>query len=291
MNTINEDEHMRFLLKARAKKAQPEEVKVDPLVQLEVVEGDAPKNKKKRKEEQGRITMVVPPKSSSSGGNVADAGGETVAQSPLKKKRTLNHKEKGVTSAEGEKDGTKLDTGLPETVSPVVGPYVVAETTSTTSSPWDPLFNPELFLEKMVQMTGKSARFNSTSTDELMKMSLGHELKGLLLNYALATRQKGEVAAANEKMVVVDENLAAIEKEYTTTKEKLSDEMEALKAKYEKEVEDLKKDHEEKREKAIEDHAAALKEAQEDISAKGELITVLTKDKERAVSELEALRQ
>jgi hypothetical protein len=92
-------------------------------------------------------------------------------------------------------------------------------------------------------------------------------------------------------MVVVDENLAAIEKEYTTTKEKLSDEMEALKAKYEKEVEDLKKDHEEKREKAIEDHAAALKEAQEDISAKGELITVLTKDKERAVSELEALRQ
>jgi hypothetical protein len=86
----------------------------------------------------------------------------------------------------------------------------------------------------MVQMTGNSARFNSTSTDELMKLSLGHELKGLLLNYALATRQKREVASASEKMVVFDQHLATIEKEYTATKDKLSNEMEAMKAKHEK---------------------------------------------------------
>jgi hypothetical protein len=43
-------------------------------------------------------------------------------------------------------------------------------------------------------------------------MSLGHELKGLLLNYALATRQRQELAAAHDKMALVDKNLATIEK-------------------------------------------------------------------------------
>jgi hypothetical protein len=46
---------------------------------------------------------------------------------------------------------------------------------------------------------------------------VGHELKGLLLNYALATRQKEEVTSANEKMTMVDQNLASIEKEYIAT--------------------------------------------------------------------------
>jgi DNA repair exonuclease SbcCD ATPase subunit len=67
--------------------------------------------------------------------------------------------------------------------------------------------------------------------------------------------------------------------------------MEALKAKYEKDVEDLKKEHKEKLAKANEDHAAVLEKVQEDISAKDEQITVLTKDKETAGSELDALKK
>jgi hypothetical protein len=52
------------------------------------------------------------------------------------------------------------------------------------------MFNPELFLERMVNLARNSSRFNTTSTDELLRMALGHELKGLLLNYALAARQR-----------------------------------------------------------------------------------------------------
>jgi hypothetical protein len=51
---------MKFLMKARAKKAQPED-KVDAISQLEVVEGD---KKKKRKAKTGRIRMEVPNKGS-----------------------------------------------------------------------------------------------------------------------------------------------------------------------------------------------------------------------------------
>jgi hypothetical protein len=60
MATISEEQRMKFLMKARAKKAQPED-KVDALSQLEVVEGD---KKKKRKVETGRIRMEVPNKGS-----------------------------------------------------------------------------------------------------------------------------------------------------------------------------------------------------------------------------------
>jgi hypothetical protein len=37
MIIISEDQRMKFLLKARAKKSQPEAEKIDPLTQLEVV--------------------------------------------------------------------------------------------------------------------------------------------------------------------------------------------------------------------------------------------------------------
>jgi hypothetical protein len=252
---------MKFLLKARAKKSQPEAEKIDPLTQLEVVEGDASKNKKKRKTEQGRIAIEIPSKSSGSDGVVAVAGGEIVVKSPLKKKQTLIRKEKGVSSAAGEKDAMELDTELFETSTSVEDTAATVETRAETSSPWDPLFNPKLFLEKMVSITGNSYRFNNTPTDELMKMSLGHELKGLLLNYALATRQKHEMGAAHEKMAIVDKNLASIEKEYTLTKEKFRGEMDALKVKYKEEVEDLKKDYEARLEKENADHVAALKKA------------------------------
>jgi hypothetical protein len=235
MRTISEEERMKFLLKSWAKKSQPAEDKVDPMTQLEVVDDDVPKAKKKRMVEQGRIYLQVPPKESGSGGGVVGVMGETIAQASPKKRRTSTQKDKGIMSAIGEKDVGHSET-LPlnsaSTAAPTSPP--AADAGISTSSPWDPLFNPELFLMRMVQMTGNSARFNSTSTDELMKLSLGHELKGLLLNYALATRQKREVASASEKMVVFDQHLATIEKEYTATKDKLSNEMEAMKAKHEK---------------------------------------------------------
>jgi chromosome segregation ATPase len=53
----------------------------------------------------------------------------------------------------------------------------------------------------------------------------------------------------------------------------------------------LKKAYEEKLAKASEDHAAELKRMQEAISAKDQQITVLTKEKERAIYELDALKQ
>jgi hypothetical protein len=36
----------------------------------------------------------------------------------------------------------------------------------------------------MVDMAGNSAHFNTMGSDELARMALGYELKGLLLNYA-----------------------------------------------------------------------------------------------------------
>jgi hypothetical protein len=95
---------------------------------------------------------------------------------------------------------------LPEAEGLVVETNPIAATQAGGSSHLDPLFNPELFLEKMVNMVGNSSRFNNTPMDELLRMSLGHELKGLLLKYALATRQRQEVAAANDKMALVDKN-------------------------------------------------------------------------------------
>ncbi|MCI62005.1 hypothetical protein A2U01_0083262, partial [Trifolium medium] len=46
---------------------------------------------------------------------------------------------------------------------------------------------------------------------DLQRMSLGHELKGLLLNYVLSARQEHEVLEAKRKMKVVDKDLASIE--------------------------------------------------------------------------------
>jgi hypothetical protein len=165
-------------------------------------------------------------------------------KSPPKKKRSLIRKEKG------DKDIVELEAELHETTTPVAESAPAVETRTGSSSSWDPLFNPELFLEKMVPMAENSSRFNNTPTDELMRMPLDHELKGLLLSYALATHQKQEVAAANDKMAFVDKNLAFIEKEYTTTKEKFIGEMEALRTKHEEEMSNLAKAYEENMAKA-----------------------------------------
>ncbi|MCI94265.1 hypothetical protein A2U01_0115563, partial [Trifolium medium] len=41
-------------------------------------------------------------------------------------------------------------------------------------------------------MVGDASRFAATSFDDLRRMSLGHELKGMLLNYVLSARQEHE---------------------------------------------------------------------------------------------------
>jgi hypothetical protein len=64
MSTLTPSERLKFLEKARAKKAQSG-AKVDVLPKQDIAEGD---NKRKRKEkEQGRLTMEIPGKESGSG--------------------------------------------------------------------------------------------------------------------------------------------------------------------------------------------------------------------------------
>jgi hypothetical protein len=72
--------------------------------------------------------------------------------------------------------------------SPVAENTIAAASQAGGASPWDPLFNPVVFLARMVDMAGNSSCFNTTGTDELLRMALGHELKGLPLNYALTSR-------------------------------------------------------------------------------------------------------
>jgi hypothetical protein len=195
---------------------------------------------------------------------VADVGAETKVKSPPTKKRSLNKKERA------NKDLAELEVESQEEVAHVAETPPIVASQAGGSSPWDPLFNLELFLERMVDMVGNSSHFNNTPTDELLRMSLGHELKGLLLNYALAARQRSEVAATKEKAAIVDKNLASIEQDLTATKEKLKREMETLKAGYDEEVSKLVKAHEKELAKAKEDQEAALKTAkvlQEDLTA------------------------
>jgi hypothetical protein len=129
------------------------------------------------------------------------------------------------------------------------------------------------FLEKVLSVTGNSSRFNSTPTDNLMKLSLGHELKGLLLNYALASRQRQEVSLAKDKMALIDQHLAQMEEKYTATKDKFSKELDGLKTDCNKKVEDLKKEHEGAVKRLKEDHAAELKKLEEVSTAKDAQIT------------------
>ncbi|WJX24071.1 hypothetical protein P8452_13225 [Trifolium repens] len=83
--------------------------------------------------------------------------------------------------------------------SPVVEEVAAGASQSGRASPWDPMFDPEAFLSKMVDMAGNSTRFNNTATNDLARMALGYELKGLLLNYALASRQRAELSVAKDK--------------------------------------------------------------------------------------------
>jgi hypothetical protein len=185
MSTLTHEQRMKFLEKARAKKAQPDN-KVDALSQLEVGEDE----KKKRKTNDARIS--IPVRASSARDLVADKTidvGEVQIKSPIKKKSRASKKAKKDAEIPLLEEEVREGNDVVEEVSPVAGENVTAVVDqSGGSSPWDPMFNPELFLERMVNLAGNSSRFNATSTDELLKMALGHELKGLLLNYALAAR-------------------------------------------------------------------------------------------------------
>ncbi|MCI89804.1 hypothetical protein A2U01_0111093, partial [Trifolium medium] len=70
-------------------------------------------------------------------------------------------------------------------------------------------------------------------SEELRKMSLGYQLKGTMLSYLFSTRQEHELIEANNKIKVIDDNLGSIEKKYSTTKEKLENDIKELKAEYE----------------------------------------------------------
>jgi uncharacterized protein (DUF736 family) len=203
MSTLTPAQRLQFIERARAKKAQPDN-KVEVLSQLEVGKGE----RKKRKGESSRvsISVKVPSLSAPVDDQVADAEGETHVKSPAKKRsKTLIRKNKKVTETLAlEKELQETDDVVAE-ASPIVEENVAAGATQTGGrSPWDAMFNPELFLERMVDMAGNSSRFNTTPTNELLRMALGHELKGLLLNYALAALQRAEVSTAKEKEALVE---------------------------------------------------------------------------------------
>ncbi|MCI41660.1 hypothetical protein A2U01_0062893, partial [Trifolium medium] len=91
-------------------------------------------------------------------------------------------------------------------------------------------------------MVGDASRFAATSSDDLRRMSLGHGLKGMLLNYVFSARQEHEVLEARKKMKVVDKDLASIEEKYTAIKDKLDKEIEDLKTSRDGEIAKLKKE-------------------------------------------------
>jgi hypothetical protein len=296
MSTLTPAQRVQYLEKARAKKAHPDN-KVSVLNQLEVGEGD----KKKRKCDSSRISVPVRDRASSPSAAVGAAEadevpGEMRAKSPVKKRsQTLikkGKKDQDASVLEGEVQ--EVDDTVMET------PLVLEENVDTVakqadgSSPWDPLFNLELFLEKMVNLAGNSSRFNTTPTDELLRMALGHELKGLLLNYALAARQRAEVATAKEKEVLVNNKMTVLEGDVNAAKEKLEGEVKTLKKQCEEEVAKLVKEHDEELARIKKDHEAmtkTLKTVQDSLAAKDGRLKALAKDNEVALSELASLRR
>jgi chromosome segregation ATPase len=125
-------------------------------------------------------------------------------------------------------------------------------------------------------------------------MALGHELKGLLLNNALAARQIAEVSTAKEKEALVEENLTTLEEDVKAAKEKLKGDVKALKKQSEDEIAKLVKYHEEELAKVKRDHKSVvktLKTIQGSLDAKDQRINTLAKDNEAALTELATLKQ
>ncbi|KAK2363674.1 hypothetical protein QL285_088629 [Trifolium repens] len=281
MSTLTPAQRAQFLEKVRARKALIEKGQVDDKVevlsQLEI--GEVEEKKKKRKGGEGRIIVAVKTYSPKIEGEV---------KSPAKKRsKTLSRKSKKDDSlAEEYKDLVETEDppkeGIPATDETVAG---ASHTRGT--SPWDPLFDPEAFLARSVDMAGSSARFDSTGSDELMRMALGYELKGLLLNYALTSRQRAELAGAKEKEALVEKNLATLEDDVRAAKLRCEGDVKALREKHEEEIARLTKEYEGKLVIAQRDREAALKT----VTAKDERIKTLAKDNEAALAALASLRE
>ncbi|KAK2427929.1 hypothetical protein QL285_026478 [Trifolium repens] len=197
-----------------------------------------------------------------------------------------------------DKDLVEVDDHVTE-ASPVIEEVIAGVNQTGASqtggaSPWDPLFDPEVFLSKMVDMAGNSARFNTTGSDEQARMALGYELKGLLLNYALASRQKAELSIAKENEALVEKNLVNLEKDMKAAKERCEGDPKTLREKHAEEVANLTKKHEGELAAARRDKETALQTmnvVQGSLDAKDKHIRALTKDNEVALAELPSLRQ
>jgi hypothetical protein len=255
---------------------------------------DVGEDKKKRKNDS-RISVLVKPSSSGSlaGEKVAKSEGET--KSPVEKKlRGLSRRsKKDQDMAEVDKDLIDVDHYVVEG-SPAVEETVAEASQSGKSSPWDPMFDPEAFLSKMVDMAGNSARFNSTATDDLARMALGYELKGLLLNYALASRQRAELSAAKDKEALVEKNLFVLERDVQAAKDRCEGELKNLKEKHAKDVADLEKKYKGDLSDAKRDRETAVKamnDAQASLNSRDERIKTLTQENEAALAELQVLKE
>ncbi|KAK2435432.1 hypothetical protein QL285_020489 [Trifolium repens] len=197
-----------------------------------------------------------------------------------------------------DKDLAKVDDQVAG-ASPVIEEIVAEANQSGASqsggaSPWDPLFDPEVFLSKMVDLAGNSVRFNTTGSDELARMALGYELKGLLLNHALASRQKAELSIAKDKEALVEKTLANLEKDVKAAKERCEGDLKTLRDKHVGEIADMIKKHEEELATAKRDKETVIQTmnvVQGSLEAKDEQIRALTKDNEATFTELASLRQ
>jgi predicted nuclease with TOPRIM domain len=125
-------------------------------------------------------------------------------------------------------------------------------------------------------------------------MALGYELKGLLLNYALASRQRAELSAAKDKEALVEKNLVVLEKDIETAKARCEGELKSLKEKHAKDVADLEERYKGDLSEAKKDKEAAVKamnDAQAIINSKDERIKALSQENEVALAELKSLKE
>ncbi|WJX66031.1 hypothetical protein P8452_50626 [Trifolium repens] len=288
MSSLTPAQRREYLEKARRKKEQPDS-KVDVLSQLDVGE-----DKRKRKHDS-KISVLVKPSSSGSLAGEKVAKNEEETKSPVKKKLrgSSRRSKKDQDVAEVDKDLVDVDNYVAER-SPAMDEAVAEAIQAAKSSPWDPMFDPEAFLSKMVDMAGNSAWFINTATGDLARMALGYELKGLLLNYALASRQRAELSAAKDKEALVEKNLVVLEKDVETAKARCEGELKSLKEKHAKDVADLEEKYKGDLSEAKKDKEAAVKamnDAQASLNSKDERIKALTQENEVALTELKSLKE
>ncbi|KAK2443708.1 hypothetical protein QL285_014789 [Trifolium repens] len=276
MRYVSQERRMEFLLRSRAKKekdaalaASGEVVAVvDPLSQLIVADNDAAKGRNKRKNE-GQISVAIPGKS-------LEVGGSSKGELPISKK-LRSSSSRAASNVEvvplQEEDPENTPSPRPAAAIDIIPPPPPVPANNVVPSPWDPLLNPEVFIEKAMDMSGGGDHFDSTSTEELARLSMGYELKGILLNHALASRQKLAVSAAEENMKVIRRELDIMEEKVKATQEKFVADMEVAKAESKKALDDLE-------EKLKDDHAAEVKALKKASAGKDAYIKELSEDRD-----------